>query len=174
MATQTLLKCYSYEKLDFFPEKQLLLWRDDTRTLLTREESRLLEILCLFAGEVLNADSLYRKTFTSLDAFEETSDHNYDINLLLVSLTGKLQCNGEIAIPIHVVPHFGFRVPLPTKTSRKQPFVLNPSSPSKTPATNKPIHESAWFKAIVTDFIWLKVSILLSLAAIIGLLLWHS
>ncbi|MBP2699924.1 hypothetical protein [Photobacterium lucens] len=174
MATQTLLKCYSYEKLDFFPEKHLLLWRDDTRTLLTREESRLLEILCLFAGEVINADSLYRKTFTSLDAFEETSDHSYDINLLMVSLTGKLQCNGEMAIPIHVVPHFGFRVPLPTKTSRKQSVVLNPSSPKISPPPNTHTYEYSWFKTIVTDFIWLKVSILLSLAAVIGLLLWNS
>ena len=104
MTTQTLLKCYSYDIIDFFPEKHLLIWKDHTQTLLTREESRLLEVLCLFAGEVIGADSLYRRTFTSLDAFEETSDHNYDLNLLLVSLTGKLQCNGIMAIPIHVVP----------------------------------------------------------------------
>ncbi len=173
MTTQTLLKCYSYDNIDFFPEKHLLIWKDHTQTLLTREESRLLEVLCLFAGEVIGADSLYRKTFTSLDAFEETSDHNYDLNLLLVSLTGKLQCNGVMAIPIHVVPHYGFRVPLPTKTSRRLPFTTRPC-PNATPSKKKPLlFNKAWFQYVVIDFIWLKVTILLTLAALIGLFLWY-
>ncbi|ELR67949.1 hypothetical protein C942_00257 [Photobacterium marinum] len=130
MTTKALTRCYRFEKVDFEPDLQLLVWRDNSETTLTVYESRLLETLCYFAGEVISYQSLYDKTFTVAESNADSS--HFDLNILLRSLTRKLVNDGNMAIPIEAIGHYGFRVPLPEKTCRlvhndeKQPKLPDP------------------------------------------------
>lgn len=128
MATQTPEKYYRFEGIDFIPESRLLRWHNNQKTLLTDDESRFLASLCHLAGEVVSTESIYRYTFIYPNAFEESCDHHYDLNILLLSLSKKLLHNGKMAIPIYIIPHYGFRVSLPNTTS-----VRNEMRPLKTP-----------------------------------------
>lgn len=113
MTTKTAIKCYRFEGIDFIPENRLLRWHDNQQTLLTDDESRFLASLCYLAGEVVSIESVYRYTFTYPNAYEDSSDHHYDLNILLLSLSKKLLRNGKMAIPIYIIPSYGFRVSLP-------------------------------------------------------------
>ncbi|PSU26405.1 hypothetical protein CTM97_11725 [Photobacterium phosphoreum] len=127
MTTKTKIKCYRFEGIDFIPENRQLRWHDNQQTLLTDDESRFLASLCYLAGEVVSTESIYRYTFTSPNAYEESGDHHYDLNILLLSLSKKLLRNGKMAIPIYIIPSYGFRVSLPNTTS-----IRNESSLLKT------------------------------------------
>jgi len=137
MTTKALTRCYRFETVDFEPDLRLLVWQDNTETELTVHESRLLETLCYFAGEVICAQSLFDKTFTQLDPYDNENNNHFDLNTLLISLTQKLENNGSMSIPIEVIPNFGFRVPLPDKTCRlvhtfdKQPRLSVDSAPEQ-------------------------------------------
>ncbi len=137
MTTKALTRCYRFETVDFEPDLRLLVWQDNTETELTVHESRLLETLCYFAGEVICAQSLFDKTFTQLDPYDNENNNHFDLNTLLISLTKKLENNGSMSIPIEVIPNFGFRVPLPDKTCRlvhtfnKQPRLSVDSTPEQ-------------------------------------------
>ncbi|PSW47069.1 hypothetical protein C0W66_20140 [Photobacterium kishitanii] len=128
MTTKTAVKCYRFEGIDFIPENRLLNWHDNQQTLLTADESRFLASLCYLAGEVVSTESIYRYTFTSPNAYEESCDHHYDLNVLLLSLSKKLLRNGKMAIPIYIIPSYGFRVSLPNTTA-----VRNETTPLKSP-----------------------------------------
>ncbi|WP_299020027.1 hypothetical protein [uncultured Photobacterium sp.] len=169
MTTKALTRCYRFENVDFEPDLHLLVWRDNTETTLTVHESRLLEILCYSAGEVISPQSLYDKTFIQLESCEE-SGNNCDLNILLRSLSRKLECgNGDMAIPIEVISRYGFRVPLPEKTCRlvhdsdKQPKLSNQT-------TRKPYKRSV-AEHIVKHSLMHKFSVLLLAAAGIGILI---
>ncbi|PSU35191.1 winged helix-turn-helix domain-containing protein [Photobacterium lutimaris] len=118
MTTQSLTRCFRFPDVDFEPDVHLLVWRDKTETPLTLHESRLLEALCYCAGEVISHEQLHNKTFSHLDPYEDGTDQHYDLNNILKPLAAKLNLQGKMAIPIEVVPHYGFRVPLPEKTCR--------------------------------------------------------
>ncbi|MGF1723901.1 winged helix-turn-helix domain-containing protein [Photobacterium nomapromontoriensis] len=118
MTTKNLTRCYRFAAVDFEPDHRVLVWKDKSETPLTIHESRLLELLCYCAGQVISAESLYEKTFILLDPYEDGSHNHYDLNTVFKSLTRKLEHNGKMAIPIEVVQHYGFRTPLPDKTCR--------------------------------------------------------
>ena len=143
MTTQTLTRCYRFPTVDFEPDLRLLVWRENNSnalehtahpdpsrpdTSLTVHESRLLEVLCYCAGEVISPESLYDKTFVQLDPYEDCHTNHYDLNTIFKSLTRKLERHGMMAIPIEAVPHYGFRVPLPDKACRKIHQTSSPSS----------------------------------------------
>ncbi|KLV03802.1 hypothetical protein ABT56_17670 [Photobacterium aquae] len=152
MTTKTLTRCFRFTHVDFVPDMRLLIWNDKTETPLTVHESRLLETLCLSAGEVINAEPLYHKTFTQIDPYEDDHNNQYDLNTLCHSLQQKLTRGNKVVIPIDVIRHYGFRVPLPVKTCRiihesktvnalpaKPVSPTSPSnstSPKKSPAEN--------------------------------------
>lgn len=130
MTTKTAAKCYRFEGIDFIPENRLLRWHDNQQTLLTDDESRFLASLCYLAGEVVSTESIYRYTFTYPNAYEESGDHQYDLNILLLSLSKKLLRNGKMAIPIYIIPSYGFRVSLPNTTAvRNETPSLKSASP---------------------------------------------
>lgn len=163
MTTKALTRCYRFENVDFEPDLRLLVWQDNTETELTVHESRLLETLCYFAGEVISAQSLFDKTFTQVDPYSHESNNHYDLNTLLISLTKKLEYNGEMSIPIEVIPHFGFRVPLPDKTCRLvHTFDKQPRLPAES--NQEPKLESAT-EHIVKYSLLHKISVLLLAAA---------
>lgn len=118
MTTQSLTRCFRFPDVDFEPDVHVLVWRDKKETPLTLHESRLLEALCYCAGEVISHEQLHNKTFSQLDPYEDGADQHYDLNNILKPLAAKLILNEKMAIPIEVVPHYGFRVPLPEKTCR--------------------------------------------------------
>ncbi len=130
MTTKIKIKCYRFEGIDFIPENRLLRWHDNQQTLLTDDESRFLASLCYLAGEVVSTESVYRYTFTYPNAYEESCDHHYDLNILLLSLSKKLLRNGKMAIPIYIIPNYGFRVSLPNIAS-----IRNEIPPLKTPVS---------------------------------------
>ncbi|MEF1207982.1 hypothetical protein QTN99_20620, partial [Photobacterium damselae] len=89
----------------------------DKSCFLSEHENRLLCTLCSCAGEVVSIQTLYQKTFIEIDPFEDC-DQQYDLNLLLMALSKKLNYRGQMLIPIHVIPSFGYRVPLPHRKSQ--------------------------------------------------------
>ncbi|MGF1689875.1 hypothetical protein [Photobacterium kagoshimensis] len=119
MTTKALTRCYRFPSVDFEPDLRVLVWQDGSETMLTVHESRLLEALCYSAGEVINPQALYDKTFIQLESYDENGHTNFDLNALLVSLNRKLNPQqDQPAITIEIVAHYGFRVPLPCKTCR--------------------------------------------------------
>ncbi|MGR5129934.1 hypothetical protein [Photobacterium swingsii] len=118
MTTKALTRCYRFPSVDFEPDLRMLVWQDGSETILTVHESRLLEALCYCAGEVINPQALYDKTFIQIEAYEENNHTHFDLNALLVSLNHKLIYQGQPAIAIEIVATHGFRVPLPNKTCR--------------------------------------------------------
>lgn len=176
MATESLTRCYRFARVDFEPDLRLLVWPDKSETALTLHESRLLEALCYFAGEVISHKSLSDQTFLPQDSMSHIQ--KIDLASIFNSLRRKLTVNGVMAIPIEVLPHFGFRVPLPKETCRhihrfRQPETL-PSKPSPQPAittvkTSRP-HSSAT-EHIVKHSLMHKLSVLLLAAAGIAIVI---
>lgn len=172
MTTKALTRCYRFEHVDFEPDLRLLVWKDNTETKLTLHESRLLETLCYFAGEVISAQSLFDKTFIQLDPYEDESHGHFDLNTLLLALSKKLEHNGTMAIPIEVLPHFGFRVPMPNKTCRhihtfdKQPRLTDEAKPA-------PKLESAT-EHIVKYSLMHKISVFLLAAAGVAIVFFSN
>ncbi|MGF1878216.1 hypothetical protein L4D77_23335 [Photobacterium frigidiphilum] len=169
MTTKALTRCYRFHDVDFEPDLNLLVWRDETETRLTLHESRLLEVLCYFSGEVITSQTLFDKTFVQLGPDTENTHDQFDLNSLFISLNKKLTHNNAMAIPIQVVPKYGFRVPLPEKTCRlfhtfKEPKqdVAPTSHTEETPISTT--------EDIVKNSIFHKVSVLL--IAIAGIVLY--
>ncbi|KLV06848.1 hypothetical protein ABT57_18115 [Photobacterium ganghwense] len=167
MATRTLTRCYRFPDVDFEPDLRLLVWKDKSETSLTQHESRLLEVLCYCAGEVISAEPLYEKAFSQIDPYEDASGQHYDINAIFHSLTDKLNRDGKLAIPIEVLPHYGFRVPLPDKTCRTvHQNQLKPSLPAPEEDVPPPYEETPTEK-IVKYSVWHKISVaILTLAGV--------
>ena len=158
MTTKTAAKCYRFEGIDFIPENRLLRWHDNQQTLLTDDESRFLASLCYLAGEVVSTESIYRYTFTYPNAYEESGDHQYDLNILLLSLSKKLLRNGKMAIPIYIIPSYGFRVSLPNTTAvRRETPALKSTSPwpiINNKKQKKPLHQAINIKyTIITTIV---------------------
>ncbi|PSW14749.1 winged helix family transcriptional regulator [Photobacterium sanctipauli] len=169
MTTKTLTRCYRFDTVDFEPDLHLLVWKDGTETPLTVHESRLLEAMCFCAGEVISAEPLYDKTFSQIDPYEDNNNH-YDLNTLLKSLTQKLERNGQAAIPIEAVVHYGFRVPLPEKTCRlvhqtKTVQPVKPSPPEEDEFVESPTEH------IVKHSLLHKISVFLLAAAGLAIVL---
>ncbi|MCW8332009.1 hypothetical protein MD588_24760 [Photobacterium sp. SDRW27] len=163
MTAKILTRCYRFELVDFEPDLRLLVWHDNTETSLTVHESRLLETLCYFAGEVISVQSLFDKTFVQLDPYEDTNNNHFDLNTLLHSLTKKLDCNGVMSIPIEVIPHFGFRVPLPEKACR---LVHHTDKQPRLSAETEPeTHVESATEHIVRYSLMHKISVVLLAAA---------
>lgn len=137
MTTKTAIKCYRFEGIDFIPEDRLLRWHDNQQTLLTNDESRFLASLCHLAGEVVSIESVYRYTFTYPNAYEDSGDHHYDLNILLLSLSKKLLRNGKMAIPIYIIPSYGFRVSLPNTAAVRNETPVLKKAPSWSNITKK-------------------------------------
>ncbi|WP_144018077.1 hypothetical protein [Photobacterium andalusiense] len=165
MTTKTATKCYRFEGIDFIPENRLLRWHDNQQTLLTDDESRFLASLCYLAGEVVSTESIYRYTFTYPNAYEESGDHQYDLNVLLLSLSKKLLRNGKMAIPIYIIPSYGFRVSLPNTTAvRNETSVLKSASPWPIISNKKqknPLHQAVNIKYTIITTVMIITFILL-------------
>lgn len=170
MTTKTKIKCYRFEGIDFIPENRQLRWHDNQQTLLTDDESRFLASLCYLAGEVVSTESIYRYTFTSPNAYEESGDHHYDLNILLLSLSKKLLRNGKMAIPIYIIPSYGFRVSLPNTTS-----IRNESPPLKTrsswPDRVKKRAKKPFPQVIKTYYPIITTAVIVTLSLLIGYLI---
>ncbi|MGF1702456.1 helix-turn-helix domain-containing protein [Photobacterium makurazakiensis] len=168
MTTKTLTRCYRFETVDFEPDLHLLVWKDSSETSLTVHESRLLEALCFSAGEVISAEPLYDKTFSQLDPYEDTNTNHYDLNTLFKSLNQKLERDGQTAIPIEVIAHYGFRVPLPEKSCR----LVHESKEIKqpTPPEDDEFVETAT-EHIVKHSLLHKISVFLLAAAGLAIIL---
>ncbi|WP_239685919.1 hypothetical protein [Photobacterium swingsii] len=115
MTTKALTRCYRFPSVDFEPDLRMLVWQDGSETILTVHESRLLEALCYCAGEVINPQALYDKTFIQIEAYEENNHTHFDLNALLVSLNHKLIYQGQPAIAIEIVATHAFVCRSPIK-----------------------------------------------------------
>ncbi|MEC6906861.1 hypothetical protein [Photobacterium piscicola] len=167
MTTKTAIKCYRFEGIDFIPEDRLLRWHDNQQTLLTNDESRFLASLCHLAGEVVSIESVYRYTFTYPNAYEDSGDHHYDLNILLLSLSKKLLRNGKMAIPIYIIPSYGFRVSLPnTAAVRNETSVLK-KVPSWSDITKK--HTKKSFHLVInTNYATICTLIIITFTLLLG------
>lgn len=112
MATKISNQCYRFPYVDFEPESRKLLWKDQSVTILTHEESKILELLCHHAGEVLSSHALYRATILSPSNIAE--EHNH-----LGGLLAKAYKKGKKRLPITSAGEFGFRIDIPKKTFQK-------------------------------------------------------
>ncbi|MCP4957610.1 hypothetical protein BTN98_05930 [Photobacterium aquimaris] len=166
MTTKTAAKCYRFKGIDFIPENRLLRWHDNQQTLLTDDESRFLASLCYLAGEVVSTESIYRYTFTYPNAYEESGDHQYDLNILLLSLSKKLLRNGKMAIPIYIIPSYGFRVSLPNTTAVRN------ETPSLKSASPWPIISNKNQKNYLHQAINIKYTIITTVVIITFILLF--
>lgn len=109
MTTKVTSRCYRYQNVDFEPESRSLYWSDGGTTLLSYEESRILEMLCHYAGEVLASNTLFKNV-----ALPDTSYSQHQN--VLTDLISKSFRNGEKWLPIDVVGEHGYRVALPQQT----------------------------------------------------------
>lgn len=112
MVTKVNSRCYRFVGVDFEPQSRTLFWRDLAVTTLSYEESRLLEMLCYHAGQVLSGQVLY--TSTSLPDTTFTQHQNN-----LCSLLSKSYRDGQKILPIHVIGDYGYRIDLPQKTYQR-------------------------------------------------------
>ncbi|MEI8595669.1 hypothetical protein [Photobacterium sp. Hal280] len=131
MATESLTRCYRFARVDFEPDLRLLVWPDKSETALTLHESRLLEALCYFAGEVISHKSLSDKTFLPQDSMSHIQ--KIDLASIFNSLRRKLTVNGVMAIPIEVLPILAF-----ASLCRKRPAAI--SIASDNPRRCRPNH----------------------------------
>lgn len=169
MTTKALTRCYRFHDVDFEPDLNLLVWHDETETRLTLHESRLLEVLCYFSGEVITSQTLFDKTFVQLGPDTENTHDQFDLNSLFISLNKKLTHNNAMAIPIQVVPKYGFRVPLPEKTCRLF-HTFKEQKQDVTPIPHNEETPASTTEDIVKNSIFHKVSVLL--IAIAGVVLY--
>ncbi|WP_077667904.1 hypothetical protein [Salinivibrio siamensis] len=114
MTTKVDTRCYRFPEVDFEPESRTLYWSDDTMTVLSYEESRLLEMLCYYAGEVLSSRTLFKQVALPDSSFAQHQS-------VVTSLMAKSYRNGKKCLPFEVVGEFGFRVSLPQQTLAKRP-----------------------------------------------------
>ncbi|OOE34112.1 MULTISPECIES: hypothetical protein [Salinivibrio] len=114
MTTKVDTRCYRFPEVDFEPESRTLYWIDDTMTVLSYEESRLLEMLCYYAGEVLSSRTLFKQVALPDSSFAQHQS-------VVTSLMAKSYRNGKKCLPFEVVGEFGFRVSLPQQTLSKRP-----------------------------------------------------
>ncbi|WEM43835.1 hypothetical protein PTW35_08685 [Photobacterium sp. DA100] len=163
MTTQSLTRCFRFPEVDFEPDVHLLVWRDKTETPLTLHESRLLEALCYCAGEVISHEQLHNKTFSQLDPYEDGTNQHYDLNTILKPLAAKLERQGKMAIPIEVVPQYGFRVPLPEKMCR---LVHEPDKAEKKEALPSPEHDNHEFRSATEEIVKTSVVHKISVAVL--------
>ncbi|HIF9084429.1 hypothetical protein WAX86_07790 [Photobacterium damselae subsp. damselae] len=130
MVAKIKTKSFCFGGVRFIPENRQITWDKDKSCFLSEHENRLLCTLCSCAGEVVSIQTLYQKTFIEIDPFEDC-DQQYDLNLLLMALSKKLNYRGQMLIPIHVIPSFGYRVPLPHRKSQStHKPILQKSFPS--------------------------------------------
>lgn len=169
MTTKAMTRCYRFQHVDFEPDLRLLVWPDETETALTVHETQLLEILCYFAGEVINLQALYDKAFIHSGSNNNLNQPPFDLNTILVSLSRKLEHNGSMAIPIQVIPNYGFRVPLPEKTCRLVHTIKENTQPESIAPPTKP--ELSATENIVKNSLFHKISVLLLALAGVALFL---
>ncbi|MDO6708815.1 hypothetical protein [Photobacterium sp. 1_MG-2023] len=172
MATESLTRCYRFSRVDFEPDLRLLVWPDKSETALTLHETRLLEALCYFAGEVLSHQVLSDKTFFPQDSLSQVQQ--IDLASVFNSLRRKLTVNGVMAIPVEVLPRYGFRVPLPKETCRhihrfQQPETLPAQVPEPLAQTSqkprRPKPKVSATEHIVKHSLMHKLSVILLAAA---------
>ncbi|MDX1304538.1 hypothetical protein [Photobacterium sp.] len=159
MTTKTMTRCYRFQHVDFEPDLCLLVWPDQTETQLTVHETQLLEVLCYFAGEVINLQALYDKAFLQTGSNSDLNQPPFDLNTILVSLSRKLERNNSMAIPIQVIPNYGFRVPLPDKTCRLVHTVKESTQSESNAPSAEP--ELSATEDIVKNSLFHKISVLL-------------
>ncbi len=114
MVTKVISRCYRFSGVNFDPSKCVLLWDDETITQLNFEESRMLELLCHNAGEVISPRMIYMST-----SLPDTTYTQFQNNLY--SLLAKTYRSGKKVLPVHLVEGFGYRVSLPQKTYQNPP-----------------------------------------------------
>jgi DNA-binding winged helix-turn-helix (wHTH) protein len=168
MTTKTAVKCYRFEGIDFIPEDRLLRWHDNQQILLTDDESRFLASLCHLAGEVVSIESVYRYTFIYPNAFEDSGDHHYDLNILLLSLSKKLFRHGKMAIPIYIIPSYGFRVSLPNTAAVRNETSILKKAPSWSNIVKK--HTRKPFSLVIkTNYSTIFTTIIITFILLISL-----
>lgn len=140
MTTKVDTRCYRFPEVDFEPESRTLYWADDTMTVLSYEESRLLEMLCYYAGEVLSSRTLFKQVALPDSSFAQHQS-------VVTSLMAKSYRNGKKCLPFEVVGEFGFRVSLPQQTLAKRPGrAANAASQTPPPSlTHSTIIEESSF-----------------------------
>ncbi|WP_156674919.1 hypothetical protein [Photobacterium aquimaris] len=115
---------------------------------------------------MVSTESIYRYTFTYPNAYEESGDHQYDLNILLLSLSKKLLRNGKMAIPIYIIPSYGFRVSLPNTTAVRN------ETPSLKSASPWPIISNKNQKNYLHQAINIKYTIITTVVIITFILLF--
>ncbi|WP_116644948.1 hypothetical protein [Salinivibrio sp. HTSP] len=128
MTTKVDTRCYRFPEVDFEPESRTLYWIDDTMTVLSYEESRLLEMLCYYAGEVLSSRTLFKQVALPDSSFAQHQS-------VVTSLMAKSYRNGKKCLPFEVVGEFGFRVSLPQQTLAKRPGRATNTASQTPPAS---------------------------------------
>ncbi|SIN84139.1 hypothetical protein [Salinivibrio sp. ES.052] len=128
MTTKVNTRCYRFPEVDFEPESRTLYWVDQAITVLSYEESRMLEMLCYYAGEVLSSRTLFKQVALPDSSFAQHQS-------VVTSLMAKSYRNGKKCLPFEVVGEFGFRVSLPQQTFAERPVAKSEGQPAtKTPA----------------------------------------
>ncbi|WP_236719563.1 MULTISPECIES: hypothetical protein [Salinivibrio] len=133
MTTKVNTRCYRFPEVDFEPESRTLYWTDQAITVLSYEESRMLEMLCYYAGEVLSSRTLFKQVALPDSSFAQHQS-------VVTSLMAKSYRNGKKCLPFDVVGEFGFRVALPQQTFAQRPTTPAENQPDLTPppATQSP------------------------------------
>ncbi|WP_241827359.1 hypothetical protein [Salinivibrio sp. MA607] len=126
MTTKVNTRCYRFPEVDFEPESRTLYWTDQAITVLSYEESRMLEMLCYYAGEVLSSRTLFKQVALPDSSFAQHQS-------VVTSLMAKSYRNGKKCFPFDVVGEFGFRVALPQQTFAQRPTTPAENQPDLTP-----------------------------------------
>ncbi|OOF02036.1 hypothetical protein BZG80_13700 [Salinivibrio sp. MA440] len=126
MTTKVNTRCYRFPEVDFEPESRTLYWTDQAITVLSYEESRMLEMLCYYAGEVLSSRTLFKQVALPDSSFAQHQS-------VVTSLMAKSYRNGKKCLPFDVVGEFGFRVALPQQTFAQRPTTPAENQPDLTP-----------------------------------------
>ena len=113
MHTKIYNKFYRFNDVDFEPVNRTLFWQNNATTALSDAESRLLEILCHHAGQVISSQSLYVATLSPDLTYEK---HKCNLS----SLLKKAQQGGEGILPLSFIEKHGYRMALPKKTDQRE------------------------------------------------------
>ncbi len=140
MHTKIYNKFYRFNDVDFEPVNRTLFWQNNATTALSDAESRLLEILCHHAGQVISSQSLYVATLSPDLTYEKHTSN-------LSSLLKKAQQGGEGILPLSFIEKHGYRMALPKKTYQREentprkttspPFFEVPTQEKETRITSK-------------------------------------
>ncbi|OOF24658.1 MULTISPECIES: hypothetical protein [Salinivibrio] len=131
MTTKVNTRCYRFADVDFEPESRTLYWTDQTITVLSYEESRMLEMLCYYAGEVLSSRTLFKQVALPDSSFAQHQS-------VVTSLMAKSYRNGKKCLPFEVVGEFGYRVALPQQTLSHRPAPRTQPQADEPPSLAKP------------------------------------